>query len=44
MINRIEKTFEKLKSNGSKALVSFVTAGDPDMEKSEQIPVIWLNL
>ena len=37
MINRIEKTFEKLKSHDSKALVSFVTAGDPDMEKSEQI-------
>ena len=37
MINRIEKTFEKLKADGSKALISFVTAGDPNMEKSEQI-------
>ena len=37
MINRIEKTFEKLKADGDKALVSFITAGDPNMEKSEQI-------
>ena len=37
MINRIEKTFEKLKADGDKALVSFITAGDPDIEKSEQI-------
>ena len=37
MINRIEKTFEKLRADGSKALVSFVTAGDPNMEKSQQI-------
>jgi len=37
MINRIEKTFEKLKADGNKALVSFITAGDPNMEKSEQI-------
>ncbi len=37
MINRIEKTFINLKADGKKALVSFITAGDPNMETSEQI-------
>lgn len=33
-MNRIEKTFEELKTEGKKGLVTFVTAGDPDAEKS----------
>ena len=37
MINRIERTFKKLKADGNKALVSFITAGDPNMKTSEQI-------
>ena len=33
-MSRIEKTFEKLQSEGRKALVTFVMGGDPDTEKS----------
>ncbi len=36
-MTRIEKRFEYLKSKQEKALVGFVTAGDPDMENSQQI-------
>lgn len=36
-MKRIEKTFEKLKSEGQKGLVTFVTAGDPDADKSLKI-------
>lgn len=37
MSNRIDKCFDSLKSNGKKALITFVTAGDPDMESTEKI-------
>jgi tryptophan synthase alpha chain len=33
-MNRIDKVFEALKARGEKALVGFVTAGDPDRERS----------
>ncbi|MBF0396531.1 MAG: tryptophan synthase subunit alpha [Desulfobacterales bacterium] len=33
-MNRIEKTFENLKIKGEKALVGFVSAGDPDIYES----------
>ncbi|MDE6149485.1 MAG: tryptophan synthase subunit alpha [Ruminococcus sp.] len=36
MKNRIDICFEQLKKDGKKALVTFVTAGDPDMETTEQ--------
>lgn len=36
-MNRIEKTFADLKSKGEKALVGFVSAGDPDMDRSLDI-------
>ncbi len=36
-MNRIEQTFDRLKKRGEKALVGFVTAGDPDIEKSIEI-------
>ncbi len=36
-MNRIETIFEKLKSEGRKALVTFITAGDPDAAKSASI-------
>jgi tryptophan synthase alpha chain len=36
-MNRIEKKFEYLKQNSQKALVAFITAGDPSMEKSADI-------
>jgi len=38
-MNRIDRTFEELKKRGEKALVGFVTAGDPDMETSFDIIV-----
>jgi len=36
-MNRINNTFEELKRRGEKALVGFVTAGDPDMHTSFDI-------
>lgn len=36
---RIEETFKRLSKRGEKALVAFVTAGDPDMKTSEEIVV-----
>ncbi len=35
--NRIDKTFEKLKTKGKKALITFITAGDPNLKKSKEI-------
>lgn len=37
MKNRIDSCFEQLKAKGEKALVTFVTAGDPDMETTEKL-------
>ncbi len=34
---RIDRRFAKLKSEGRKGLVTFITAGDPDFETSKQI-------
>ena len=34
MSNRIDATFERLRSDGKKAFVAYVSAGDPDMERS----------
>ena len=36
-MNRLENTFETLAENNEKALVGFVTAGDPDIETSLKI-------
>lgn len=36
MKNRIDSCFEQLKADGKKALITFVTAGDPDMETTEK--------
>jgi tryptophan synthase alpha chain len=36
-MNRIQKKFETLKKNNEKALVGFVTAGDPNLDVSLQI-------
>lgn len=36
MSNRIDTCFEALKKKGEKALITFITAGDPDMESSEK--------
>lgn len=35
--DRIEKTFAWLKANGQKALITFITAGDPDLKTSKEI-------
>jgi tryptophan synthase alpha chain len=34
--NRIDSCFEQLKAKGEKALITFVTAGDPDLETTEK--------
>ena len=34
---RIDRRFAKLKSEGRKGLVAFITAGDPDLETSKKI-------
>lgn len=39
MSNRIDATFEKLRSNGEKAFVAYVSAGDPDLDRSLEIMV-----
>ncbi|MGN1134166.1 MAG: tryptophan synthase subunit alpha [Oscillospiraceae bacterium] len=36
MKNRIDACFEQLKKEGIKALIGFITAGDPDLETSEK--------
>ncbi len=33
-MNRIERKFEELRQKDEKALVGFVTAGDPDVEQA----------
>lgn len=35
-MNRIDERFEKLKKENRKALITFLTVGDPDMETSEE--------
>ncbi|HEY3297857.1 MAG TPA: tryptophan synthase subunit alpha [Armatimonadota bacterium] len=39
MMSRIGKRFDELKSAGEKALICFVTAGDPDLETTGKIVV-----
>ncbi|WP_326974624.1 tryptophan synthase subunit alpha [Caproicibacter sp. BJN0012] len=36
-MNRIERKFGELKARGEKALIPFVTAGDPDLETTERL-------
>lgn len=36
LMNRIIETLEALKRNGQKALIGYLTAGDPDLETSER--------
>jgi tryptophan synthase alpha chain len=37
MTSRIKKTFGALKNNGRKAFVAYLTAGDPNLEKTEEL-------
>lgn len=43
MSNRIDVCFEKLKAENKKALVTFITAGDPDMETSQKNIMAMIN-
>lgn len=36
-MNRIDKKFSELKEKGKTALITFLTAGDPDLEKTEEL-------
>lgn len=36
-MNRIDRCFEELKAENKKALITFITAGDPDMETTEKL-------
>lgn len=35
-MNRIDAKFAKLKENGKKALITYLTAGDPDLKRTEE--------
>ena len=35
-MNRIDERFAKVKADGRKALITFLTVGDPNMEVSEK--------
>jgi len=37
MVRRIDKVFRRLKEKGEKALIPFITAGDPDLETSHRL-------
>lgn len=39
MANRIKERFNKLKESGNKALVGYITAGDPSLERLEEFLV-----
>ena len=39
MLNRIDKTFERLRQKGRKAFIVFLTAGDPDIKTTERLVV-----
>ena len=43
MKNRIDLCFEKLKKQNKKALITFVTAGDPDMDTTEKAVIEMFN-
>jgi tryptophan synthase alpha chain len=36
-MNRIDQKFEQLKSEGKKAFIGFITAGDPHIDKTEEL-------
>lgn len=36
-VNRIERTFERLRKTGEKGLVTFITAGDPDLDTTGRL-------
>src|SRR5271168_3181093 len=38
-MNRIEQKFKELKSQGRRAFIAFITAGDPDLKTTEDLVV-----
>ncbi|HEX3017502.1 MAG TPA: tryptophan synthase subunit alpha [Caproicibacter sp.] len=42
-MNRIDRKFSQLKEKGEKALIPFVTAGDPDLETTEKLVLSMLD-
>jgi tryptophan synthase alpha chain len=36
-MSRINETFERLKKNGERALITYITAGDPDLQTTESL-------
>ena len=38
-MNRIDKKFSELKKINKKALVTFITAGDPDLQTTEELVI-----
>lgn len=42
-MNRIEKALSELKAKGEKALITFVTAGDPDLDTTERLVLEMLD-
>lgn len=39
MINRIDKTFKMLRSRGEKALIPYIMAGDPNLERTGELVI-----
>ena len=37
--NRIDETFQRLKTKGEKALIPFITAGDPDLDATKRLVI-----
>lgn len=42
-MNRIDRKLEELKKNDQKALITFITAGDPDLETTEKLVLEMIN-
>ena len=40
-MNRIDSMFAELKKQNKKALITFITAGDPDFDTTEQLVLKW---
>jgi tryptophan synthase alpha subunit len=37
--NRIDETFQRLKTKGEKALIPFITAGDTDIDATKRLVI-----
>ncbi|MEK7741762.1 MAG: tryptophan synthase subunit alpha, partial [Nitrospirota bacterium] len=40
-MNRIEKVFKKLKAQNKKAFIPYIMAGDPSIEKTKEIVLMF---